>query len=88
MTSIKNKFLCFDIVGTILDKSTKAVKKNLQDSQLERRIKNANFDKIICIGNINDIFNGLEDMGQHKEIEFLFQIQLVTDKILFPGLRP
>jgi len=75
MTPVKKKILYFDIDGTILDKSTKAVKKNLQNGQLELRIRNTNFDKIICVGNINDIFKGLQNMGQHVDtVEIMYTL--------------
>ena len=67
MTHIKKKSLYFDIDGTILDESTKAVKKNLQNGQLELKIREANFDKIFCVGNVKDIFQGLEHMGQQVD---------------------
>ena len=75
MTHLKKKLLYFDINGTILDSSTKAVKKNLQNGQLELKIRKANFDKIFCIGNVNDIFNGLEEMGQHVDsVEIVYTL--------------
>jgi hypothetical protein len=75
MTPLKKRFLYFGIDGTILDKSTKAVKKNLQNGQLELKIKNANFDKIICIGIIDKIFNGLRQMGQHVDsVEIIYTL--------------
>jgi hypothetical protein len=75
MTQIKKKSLYFDIDGTILDGSTKAVKKNLQNGQLELKIKEGNFEKIVCVGNVNDIFQGLEDMGQHVDnIEIVYTL--------------
>lgn len=75
MTQINNKSLYFAIDGTILDKSTKAVKKNLQNGQLELRIRNADFNKLFCIGNVNKIFNGLEQMGQHVDsVEIVYTL--------------
>lgn len=75
MTHIKKKSLYFDIDGTILDKSTKAVKKNLQNGQLELKIREANFDEILCVGNVNDIFQGLEDMGQQVDgVEIVYTL--------------
>ena len=67
MTQIKKKFLYFAIDGTILDGSTKAVKKNLQNGVLELKIREANFENTFCVGNVNNIFKGLEQMGQHVE---------------------
>ena len=75
MTRIKKKTLYFDIHGTILDASTKAVKKNLQNGQLELKIRKLNFDNIFCLGDINEIFKGLDDMGQHVEsVEILYTL--------------
>ena len=75
MIAIKKKTLYFDIDGTILDASTKAVKKNLQNGQLELKIKERNFDDIFCLGNVNEIFKGLDDMGQHVEsVEILYTL--------------
>jgi hypothetical protein len=75
MTHFKKRLLYFDIDGTILDKSSKAVKKNLQDGQLELKIREANFDKIYCVGNVNDIFQGLDKMGQHVDsVEIVYTL--------------
>jgi hypothetical protein len=67
MTQIKKKSLYFAIDGTILDASTKVVKKNLQNGVLELKIREAHFEKIFCVGNVNNIFTGLEQLGQHIE---------------------
>jgi hypothetical protein len=75
MTQLKKKLLYFDIDKTILAGSTRAVKKNLQNGQLELKIKENNFDKIFCVGNVNKIFNGLEEMGQHVEsVEIIYTL--------------
>ena len=75
MTHPKKKLLYFDIDGTILDGTTKAVKKSLQNGQLEITIREANFDKIFCVGNVNEIFKGLEEMGQHVDnIEIVYTL--------------
>ena len=75
MTQINKKSLYFAIDGSILNTSTKAVKKNLQNGQLELKIRNANFDRLFCIGNVNDIFNGLEEMGQHVDnVEIVYTL--------------
>jgi hypothetical protein len=75
MTPIKKKFFYFGIDGTILDKSTKAVKKNLQNGQFELKIRNFNFDKIICVGMINKIFNGLKEIGQQVDnVEIVYTL--------------
>jgi hypothetical protein len=75
MTHLKKKLLYFDIDGTILDGSTKAVKSKLQNGQLELKIREANFSKIYCVGNVNDIFNGLEEMGQHVDsVEIIYTL--------------
>jgi len=75
MAHLKKKLLYFDIDGTILDGSTKAVKSNLQNGQLELKIRENHFDKIYCIGNVNDIFKGLEKMGQHIDsVEIIYTL--------------
>ena len=67
MTQIKKKTLYFAIDGTILARSTKAVKKYLQKGVLELKIRETHFERIICVGDVHNIFNGLEEMGQHVE---------------------
>lgn len=82
MTQIKKKLLYFDIDGTILDGSTKAVKENLKNGQLEIKIKKCHFDKIFCVGSVNDIFKDLENMGQHvdnTEIVYTLCFDAFTD---------
>jgi hypothetical protein len=75
MTHVKKKYLYFDIDGTILDGTTKAVKKNLQNGQLEIKIREADFDRIYCVGNVNKIFHGLEEMGQHVDnVEIVYTL--------------
>ena len=75
MTHLKKKLLYFDIDKTILDGSTKAVKKNLQNGQLEIKIREIKFDKIFCVGDVNNIFNGLEEMGQHVDsVEIIYTL--------------
>jgi hypothetical protein len=75
MAHIKKKLLYFDIDGTILDSSTKAVKRNLQNGQLELKIREAHFDKIYCVGNVNEIFKGLEEMGQQVDsVEIIYTL--------------
>jgi hypothetical protein len=75
VTHVKKKLLYFDIDGTILDGTTKAVKRNLQNGKLEIKIREANFDKIFCLGNVNEVFNGLEEMGQHVDtVEIVYTL--------------
>jgi len=75
MTFKKKKSLYFDIDGTILDQTTKAVKKKLQNGQLELKIREANFDRLYCVGNVNDIFHGLEEMGQNVDsVEIIYTL--------------
>jgi len=75
MTHFKKKLLYFDIDGTVLNSASKAVKSNLQNGKLELKIREAHFDKIYCMGNVNDIFNGLEEMGQHVDnVEIVYTL--------------
>jgi len=61
------KVLYFDLDGTIVRNEFGVVKPRLARGRLERGVRSAGFDRLVCVANVCTIVSALEELGREVD---------------------
>jgi hypothetical protein len=71
------KTLYFDLDGTIIHMGFGDVKLRLADGAFERAVRQAGFERLLCVANAVAIVHALEEIGQEVDgVEMIFRLAL------------
>jgi hypothetical protein len=71
----RERVLYFDLDGTVIHSGFGSVKKALADGVLERAIRSAGFDRLVCVANAVAIVRALEDLGRRVDgLDIILQL--------------
>ena len=69
------KTLFFDVDGTVLPIDQDAAKFLLRNGALEKIIRRAGFERLVCVGNIGIVAHAIEELGvDYDAIEVVFRL--------------